>query len=113
VCSQDSGDGSGLGGLHAVVDDPHDRVHAQCVRNRGRTVSMAPLVDWLTEHMVVGMLVMTRLSFLLAAMPAIGVGVPRRVKALLALMMTALLLPTIAERPAMQNLPDLEHVIDL
>lgn len=74
---------------------------------------MAPLVDWLTEHMVVGMLVMTRLSFLLAAMPAIGVGVPRRVKALLALMMTALLLPTIAERPAMQNLPDLEHAIDL
>ncbi len=74
---------------------------------------MAALVDWLIEHMVVGMLVMTRLSFLLAAMPAIGVGVPRRVKAMLALMMTALLLPTIADRPGIQNLPDFDHMVDL
>jgi flagellar biosynthetic protein FliR len=46
-------------------------------------------------------------------MPAIGVGVPRRVKAMLALMMTALLLPTIADRPGIQNLPDFDHMVDL
>jgi len=74
---------------------------------------MPELVDWLMTHLVVGVLVLTRLGMLLMAMPAIGAGVPRRVKALLALMMTALLLPTIADRPGMQDLPDLSHLPDL
>ncbi len=74
---------------------------------------MGPLVDWMNEHMVVGVLVLTRLSTMLATMPALGMGLPSRVKVMLALMMTALLLPTIAARPGMQNLPDFEHLIDL
>lgn len=74
---------------------------------------MAPLVDWLAEHIVVAMLVLTRLSTMMAAMPAIGEGVPRRAKVMLAVMITALLLPTIAERPGMQYLPDVDHVVDL
>ncbi len=74
---------------------------------------MTPLVQWLIEHMVVGVLVLTRLSMMLAAMPAIGAGVPRRVKAILTLTMTALLLPTIADRPGMQDLPDFDHLADL
>ena len=74
---------------------------------------MAALVDWLMAHLVIGMLVMTRLGMLLMSMPAIGVGVPRRIKALLALTMTALLLPSIADRPSMQNLPQLDHLANL
>ena len=74
---------------------------------------MAPMVDWLMAHLVVGVLVLTRLGMLLMSMPAIGVGVPRRVKALLALTMTALLLPAIADRPSMQNLPELNHLANL
>lgn len=74
---------------------------------------MEPLVDWLTEHIVVALLVLTRLTTMMAAMPAIGEGVPRRVKVMLAVTITALLLPTIAERPAIQHLPDFDHAIDL
>lgn len=74
---------------------------------------MQPLVDWLAEHIVVALLVLTRLSTMMAAVPAIGEGVPRRVKVMLAVTITALLLPTIASRPAMQHLPDVDHVVDL
>ncbi|TWT66521.1 flagellar biosynthetic protein FliR [Allorhodopirellula solitaria] len=74
---------------------------------------MDVLVEWLVEHMVVAVLVLTRLSAMLMAMPAIGVGIPRRVRVMLALTMTGLLLPTIAERPAMQSLPDFDHLVEL
>ncbi|MFG0255053.1 MAG: flagellar biosynthetic protein FliR, partial [Rhodopirellula sp. JB053] len=65
------------------------------------------------EHLVVGVLVLTRLGMLLMAMPAVGVGVPKRIKALLALMMTALLLPALADRPSLQNVPEMDHLASL
>lgn len=74
---------------------------------------MQPQVDWLMDHMVLGLLVLTRLGMLLMAMPAIGVGVPRRVRAMLAIMLTALLLPTLAGRIEPDQLPDIQHLPDL
>ncbi|MFG0290376.1 MAG: flagellar biosynthetic protein FliR [Rhodopirellula sp. JB044] len=74
---------------------------------------MQPFVDWIMEHLVVGVLVLTRLGMLLMAMPAVGVGVPKRIKALLALMMTALLLPALADRPSLQNVPEMDHLASL
>ena len=59
---------------------------------------MEALTQWLVDHLVLGVLVMTRLSTLLIAMPAVGVGVPKRVRAMLALMLTVLLLPPVATR---------------
>jgi len=74
---------------------------------------MQPLLDWTTTHLTLGILVLTRLGMLLMAMPAVGVGVPRRVRAILALMLTALLLPTVAERTPAAELPEISHHIDL
>ena len=74
---------------------------------------METLAQWLIEHLVLGVLVLTRLSTLLMAMPAIGVGVPRRVRAFLAVLLTLLLLPPIAAQTADDALPQLENLIDL
>ncbi len=74
---------------------------------------MQPLAQWLIENIVLAILVLTRLSLLLTAIPAIGAGVPKRVLVFLAVTMTALLLPTIEARhdpgmlPSLDNLPDL------
>lgn len=74
---------------------------------------METLAQWLIDHLVLGVLVLTRLSTLLMALPAIGVGVPRRVRAFLALLMTMLLLPTVAAQTPADSLPQLDHVADL
>lgn len=71
------------------------------------------MVDWIMEHMVIGILVLTRLGMVLMAMPSVGAGVPKRIRALLALTLTALLLPTLADRPGMETLPDITNFIDL
>jgi len=74
---------------------------------------MQPLLDWTMSHLTLGVLVLTRLGMLLMAMPAVGVGVPRRVRLLLAVMLTALLLPTVAERTPADSLPEVAHQVDL
>lgn len=74
---------------------------------------MENLIDWINQHLVLGLLVLTRLGMLLMSMPAIGVGVPRRVRALLAIMLTALLMPTLAERIGDSPLPQMDHLPDL
>ncbi len=74
---------------------------------------MDSLAQWFVDHLVLGVLVLTRLSTLLMAMPAIGVGVPRRVRAFLALLMTVLLLPPVAEQTPVDSLPKIEHLVDL
>jgi flagellar biosynthetic protein FliR len=74
---------------------------------------METLAQWLVDHLVLAVLVMTRLSTLLMAMPAVGVGVPKRVRALLAIMLTALLLPSIAEATPARSLPAIDNLIDL
>lgn len=61
------------------------------------------------HHLLVFMLVLTRLSMLLIGMPGIGAGVPRRVKAIIALGMTAMLLPLLGN---MQT-PPIASIIDL
>ncbi|TWU03459.1 flagellar biosynthetic protein FliR [Neorhodopirellula pilleata] len=75
--------------------------------------ALQPFFDWLMTHMVVGILVLTRLGMVLMALPAIGSGVPRRVRLLLAITMTMLLMPTLAERPGMETLPEITNLIDL
>lgn len=71
------------------------------------------LSQWLVDHLVLGVLVLTRLSMLLMAMPAIGVGVPRRVRAFLAVLMTLLLLPPVAAQTPVDALPRIDHLVDL
>lgn len=70
-------------------------------------------VDWMMTHLVVGVLVLTRLGMVLTALPAIGAGVPRQVRLLLAVTMTLLLMPTLAQRPGMENLPQITNLVDL
>ncbi len=74
---------------------------------------MQPLAEWFVDHLVLAVLVLTRLSTLLMAMPSIGVGVPRRVRALLAILMTGLLLPPVASATDVERLPHIDHLIDL
>lgn len=74
---------------------------------------MESLAQWLVDHLVLGVLVMTRLSTLLIAMPAVGVGVPKRVRAFLALLITIVLLPPVAEATSPDSLPGPEHLVDL
>ena len=45
---------------------------------------MEALSEWFVDHLILGVLVLTRISTLLMAMPSVGVGVPRRVRAVLA-----------------------------
>lgn len=74
---------------------------------------MPDLAQWLVDHLVLAVLVLTRLSTLLMSMPAVGPGVPRRVRALLAILLTALLLPPIADLTPAGRLPRVDHLIDL
>lgn len=74
---------------------------------------MQQMVDWIMAHLVIGILVLTRLGMVLMAMPAVGAGVPKRIRALLALTMTALLLPTLVDRAGMESLPQITNLIDL
>lgn len=69
--------------------------------------------QFVIDHLVLMVLVLTRLSTLLMAMPAIGVGVPRRVRALLAIVITFLLIPPIADDTAVELLPQFDQLIDL
>lgn len=78
-----------------------------------RVSAMDTLAQWLVDHLVLGVLVLTRLSTLLMSMPAVGVGVPRRVRALLALLLTMLLLPSVAAQTPVDSLPRLDNVVDL
>jgi len=53
------------------------------------------VTDYVTKHLLLVMLVMTRLSTLLMTLPAIGTGVPKRIRALLAAILTFLIAPTV------------------
>jgi flagellar biosynthesis protein FliR len=55
------------------------------------------ITEYFTNHLLLMMLVMTRLSTLLMSMPAIGVGVPKRVRAMLAILLTFLIAPTVID----------------
>ncbi|MGV3484155.1 MAG: flagellar biosynthetic protein FliR [Planctomycetaceae bacterium] len=50
---------------------------------------------YITKHLLLVILVMTRLSTLLMTLPAIGTGVPKRVRAMLAVLLTFLIAPTV------------------
>jgi flagellar biosynthetic protein FliR len=74
---------------------------------------MESLTQFLAAHLVLGLLVMTRLSTLLMAMPAVGVGVPARVRAMLAMVLTALLVPGLADASASEAVAAIQNLIDL
>jgi len=71
------------------------------------------MAQWAVDHLLLGVLVLTRLSTLLMSMPAVGVGVPKRVRAFLALLMTILLLPPVASQTPLADLPAWDNLIDL
>ncbi len=70
----------------------------------------AEAIEWLQSHLVLGLLTLTRLGMVLMVLPAVGVGVPRQVRAMLAIIMTVLLVPSIDNTtplPAIDNLVEL------
>ena len=70
---------------------------------------MDDLIVFSRLHLLMFFLVLTRLSFVLMAMPAIGGGVPRRIKAFIALSLTVLFLSFLGSAvvPQIEALPDL------
>lgn len=74
---------------------------------------MTDLSQWLIDHLVISVLVLTRLSTLLMAMPAVGVGVPKRVRALFAIMLTALLVPTVVQLSDSHTIPRVDNMVEL
>ncbi len=74
---------------------------------------MEALSQWIADNMVLAVLVLTRVSTLLLALPAVGTGVPMRVRALLAITMTALLLPSVASTTDPESLPNIGNLIEL
>lgn len=66
----------------------------------------------LEQHLLLGVLVLTRLSTLLMSLPAIGVGVPIRIRAMLALLLTYLTVPVVAGLDG-GPLPQAAHMIDM
>jgi flagellar biosynthesis protein FliR len=73
---------------------------------------VAELTELLEQNLLLVVLVLTRLSALLMALPAIGVGVPLRVRALLALLLTLLTVPVVAQLDS-GHVPQAAHGIDL
>ena len=71
------------------------------------------MAQWLVDHLVLGVLVLTRLSTLLMAMPSVGVGIPKRVRAMLALLVTMLLLPSVAGKTDAASLPNVANLVEL
>ena len=71
------------------------------------------IAQWFIDHLLLGVLVLTRLSTLLMAMPSVGVGIPRRVRAMLALLVTMLLLPAVAARAEVATLPGINNLVEL
>ncbi|MEM6690033.1 MAG: flagellar biosynthetic protein FliR [Planctomycetota bacterium] len=76
-------------------------------------MDVAAASEWVGQHLVLGVLVLTRLGMVMMALPSVGGGVPRRIRALLALTATAVLLPTVAALPNSTDLPPIDSVIDL
>ncbi len=79
----------------------------------GDAASVTQMAQWFVDHLILGVLVLTRLSTLLMALPAIGVGVPKRIRAFLAILITGLLLPTVARFTPPESLPQIESMVDL
>lgn len=73
---------------------------------------VAELTKLLEQNLLLVVLVLTRLSTLLMTLPAIGVGVPAKVRALLALTLTLLMVPTVAAIDP-NYAPQAAHLIDL
>lgn len=73
---------------------------------------VSELTRLLEHNLLLVVLVLTRLSTLLMALPAIGIGVPIRVRALLALLLTILTVPVVAEFNGDQT-PQAANLIDL
>ena len=75
--------------------------------------TLATTAQWMMDHLVLGVLILTRLSTLLMAMPAVGVGVPKRVRAFLAILVTMLLLPSVASQSDPASLPQIDSLVEL
>ena len=56
--------------------------------------------QWIAEHFVLGLLVFARLAALLIAMPTLCGAIPHKIRVLMALVITAMLVPTIAANNA-------------
>ena len=70
------------------------------------------LSQLLVDHLLLGVLVMTRLSALLIAIPTLGSAIPRRVRLLMAVLLTALVLPSVSAQDSVTP-PGVENIIAL
>ncbi len=61
----------------------------------GAALDIDNITLYLTKHLLLVILIMTRLSTLLMTLPAIGTGVPKRIRAMLAVLLTFLIAPTV------------------
>ena len=70
------------------------------------------LTQWTNDYFVLGLLVLTRITVLLLSIPSLTTGIPRRIQAILAVLIACLLVPTVAadqvgDLPSLQPLPEL------
>jgi flagellar biosynthetic protein FliR len=72
---------------------------------------MESFANWLVDHLVLIVLVLTRLSLLIVAIPAIFGGVPKRVLVFLSMTMTILIVPGLSSTIRIQDLPQSDHAL--
>lgn len=73
---------------------------------------VSELTRLIETNLLLSLLVLTRLGSLLAALPAIGVGVPMRVRAMLAILLTLMIVPTVADSTGVSG-PQAASLVDL
>ncbi|MDB4338591.1 flagellar biosynthetic protein FliR [bacterium] len=74
---------------------------------------MDVITTWLEGHLVLGLLVLSRLTALLLAMSTINVGLPNRLKVLFAVALTAMILPSVADHHGGIGLPEVNSFMSL
>ncbi len=73
--------------------------------------SIEALSQWLSEPLILFVLVLTRMSVMVMAMPAIGSGIPMKIRAFLAIAFTLLIIPLVDPGPSLQQGTFLDLVI--
>lgn len=74
---------------------------------------IAAASELLAGHLALFVLVLTRISTLIIALPALGSGVPQRIRALLALTVSFLIVPVLTQQLPADELPGFNHMLEL
>ncbi len=70
------------------------------------------LSQWLVDHLLLGVLVLTRLSMVLLAVQTIGSAIPRRFESCWPFSITGVVLPSVAAQPTVTT-PAISRLVDL